>query len=61
LPTSKDKNELKIVIDGEEVAPINKHKLPPKVDWQSKALEKRAELAKAAEKQAEENSEEQPE
>jgi len=42
LPTSKPK----IVVNGQEVPPINKRKLPPKVDWQAKIGEKKAEVAK---------------
>jgi len=42
LPTNNN-GDKKVLVNGEETAPINKHKLPPEVDWQELARKKREE------------------
>jgi len=42
LATNNNQADKKVLINGEEAAPINKRKLPPTVDWQAKVKEKQA-------------------
>ena len=47
MATNNNQDGKKIFVDGKEVEPINKRKLPPAIDWQAKVREKQIEIDQA--------------